>query len=52
MKEDKLLEAIQNDDDLTASEILQDLYMRWFAFGMGVGIVITSIGFALLTLRK
>lgn len=52
MKKEKLLEAIQNDDDLTANEILQDLYMRWFAFGLGAGIVIASLGFALLTLKQ
>jgi hypothetical protein len=48
----ELQEAIQEDNDLTANEILQDLYMRWFAFGLGVGIVVASVGFALLTLKQ
>lgn len=50
--EEELHKAIQEDNDLEASKILQDLAMRWFAFGIGVGIVIASIGFALLTLKQ
>lgn len=42
MKE-KLLEELQNDNELEASKILQDFAMRWFVFGMGVGAVVSFI---------
>ena len=48
MNKDELHEAIQEDNDLEASKILQDLAMRWFVFGMGVGCVVTLLLTAIL----
>ncbi len=49
---DDLQEAILQDDDLMAHKIMQDLYMRWFAFGLGIGIVVTSIVLGLVIINK
>ena len=34
---------MKEDNDLEASKILQDLGLRWFAFGLGVGFVIMAL---------
>lgn len=41
--EKELHKAIQEDDDLTAMEILQDLSRRWFITGFILGVFITLL---------
>jgi hypothetical protein len=51
MKEE-LHERISDDRIEEANQILQDYAMRWFAFGMGVGIVFTSIIYGIVLINK
>lgn len=46
MKEE-LHEAIIEDNEAEARRILQDHAMRWFGFGLGVGITVTCLVFGI-----
>lgn len=51
MKEE-LHEQIQQDNDAEVNRILGEHAMRWFAFGIGVGVCISFLTFGVFNLWK
>lgn len=38
------------DDDIVADRIMKEFAMRWFGFGLGVGITVTCVFFGIFNL--